>query len=471
MKTSILTVLSDNELEILHEATIRLMENPGVKISSKDMREQMFAAGCSKSDIADRIRIPERVVTEKLSCVPSSFEVCGLEPSETIQIGGGETYCASGFFATFMLEPDTRSREPLTVESIRQFIILAEALDSVDMQAVPGLPQDVNQRQAFAVSLSEMLKYTRKPLIIAPFVLKDVDVVDSLLRSVFPTGSAVSRWICQQSIRSPLTLPPDMAEVMLRVIPAGVPMLLHSAPQTALSAPFTLSGLLLQYNVEIVTALVVAQIIRPGAPCLYGGGWGTSDLHQLQRHLGSPEAALLRIAGCQMAREYSVPYHCLAPDSDSFLSDQQASWEKLLTSLSGIAAGSDIIINSGMLGTGMHLSLIQLYIDAELIRIAKRFCRGIDFDTARLAEDVIREASVSGDYLAHPHTFKYMRSDERHRSSVTRTQTFADWCKGGKKSIEEYASKMVADILDIKPEPVLPRALLKELDAAVAKWE
>jgi trimethylamine:corrinoid methyltransferase-like protein len=183
-----------------------------------------------------------------------------------------------------------------------------------------------------------------------------------------------------------------MAQVMRTVIPLGVPMNFHTAPQTAASAPFTLAGLIAQYNTEMVCALVSSQIIKKGAPCIYGGGWGTSDLQKLQRHLGSPEAALLRIAGAQMARFYGVPSHGIGPDTDAQSVDPRNGWEKMLSCLALVGAGTDLIINAGMFGTAMNMSLSQLVIDHEIIGAARRCSQGLLVDRERLAEEVIREA-------------------------------------------------------------------------------
>jgi trimethylamine--corrinoid protein Co-methyltransferase len=467
MKLALFKVLSEPEVEEIHQVTLHLLENPGIRVSDAPLRQMMAEAGCHVKGNSENVRFPAALVTELLQGVPASFEVRGLEEDETVRIGGGRMCAASGFMGCFMFEPSRRDRRPLTLRDVGQFVRLAEKLDTIDLQAVPGQPNDLDQGVGLAAAVQEMLLYTRKPLIIAPFAESDVKLIQALLSTLGGHAGAPSRWICQQSMRSPLTLPPDMAQVMRTVIPLGVPMNFHTAPQTAASAPFTLAGLIAQYNTEMVCALVSSQIIKKGAPCIYGGGWGTSDLQKLQRHLGSPEAALLRIAGAQMARFYGVPSHGIGPDTDAQSVDPRNGWEKMLSCLALVGAGTDLIINAGMFGTAMNMSLSQLVIDHEIIGAARRCSQGLLVDRERLAEEVIREAGPDCSFLGHEHTLKHMRDGEFWIPTVSRTETFPEWLERGGPSTALDSELRAQELLAGEVIPVISEEAQRALQSVL----
>ncbi len=390
-----LDVLNEQEIELIHAGAMCVLANPGIRVDDGQLRRLMADYGCEVDEGSGFVRFPQSLVEELLDNVPERFSVMDRACGAEVIIGDGVTHFASGQGACYMFEPHKKERKPITKNDLKRFTKLSHCLGGIELVSPGGFPQDVESHKAFAVAVKILLSNTTKPLILAPFVAEDARVAMNLIETV---GSEDSQryWICQQSMRSPLILPAEMAAVMQTVIPAGIPMLLHTAHQTGLTGPYSLAGLIVQYNAEMLSALITTQMIKKGAPVLYGGGWGTSDMKTLQRHLASPEAALLRAAGAQLARKYRVPYHSLGPDSDSHTPDQRSSWEKMLTCLAAAMSGADLVINAGMFSTGMNQSLAQLVMDNEIIEVVKSFVKGIDVNEDRLSVSLIQNIGPDG---------------------------------------------------------------------------
>ncbi len=115
--------------------------------------------------------------------------------------------------------------------------------------------------------------------------------------------------------------------------------------------------------------------------------------------ISTPEATLCRIAGVQLARFYNVPSHTIGPDSDAHLHDEQNGWEKITSTLNGLGAGVDLLVNAGMFDTGLTVSLEQLVIDNEIVGWVRRYLEGIEVTEETIAVDTIDKVGPKGNFL------------------------------------------------------------------------
>jgi len=187
--------------------------------------------------------------------------------------------------------------------------------------------------------------------------------------------------------------------------------------------------------------------------------------------IGRPESSLLRIAGAQMAHYYRLPSHTTAPDNDANLHDEQAAWEKMLSTLAGIVGANDMIVNLGMFGTGMTISLEQLIMDSEICRIVKRFHRGIEVNEDTLALDTILQVRPRGEFLTTEHTVHHLRSGEHVALDVSNGANYGVWKLKGSKNTTDKARDMVSSILLQGCRHPLSPDKQKELQAIIDRYE
>jgi trimethylamine--corrinoid protein Co-methyltransferase len=251
----------------------------------------------------------------------------------------------------------------------------------------------------------------------------------------------------------------------------GAPICFHTAPLIGVSGPITLAGLLALYNAEVLSGIIISQLIHPGAPVIYGGGWGTFDLRGANRVLGAPEAALQVIAGTQLARAYNIPCHAIGPDTDAHGPDEQTGWEKMLKAVCAIQAGVSLFVNAGMFDTGMTVSCEQLILDNEILELAFRFAEGIAVNADTLALDVIRHVGPGGDYLSEDHTLRYLRSGEHWDPTVSNRNSFPQWEEMGSPSVLERAHERAEAILNSHQPPEPDPAKRRELTRLIQAFE
>jgi trimethylamine--corrinoid protein Co-methyltransferase len=192
----------------------------------------------------------------------------------------------------------------------------------------------------------------------------------------------------------------------------GAPINCFAMPIAGASSPMTLAGTLVQHTAEVLAMITTVQLINPGTPVAYGGMACAMDMRTGDITLASSSLALFASALTTMARYYGLPAYNAATYTDAFVPDVQCGVEKAISSLVGMAAGSDVGMFGGDLNDAMTVSYEQLLIDYDIWETACRVLRGVLVDQDTLAQEVIQRVGSDGQFMADPHTLAWLRRDE-----------------------------------------------------------
>jgi trimethylamine--corrinoid protein Co-methyltransferase len=228
---------------------------------------------------------------------------------------------------------------------------------------------------------------------------------------------------------------------------SGQPVAISPEAMAGTTAPVTLAGLLALQNAEILGHLTLAQLIRPGAPVLYGTVSTAADLATGNVALGAIEMGLITAASAQLARFYGLPCRGVGLNTDSKVLDMQCALERVATLLPAVLAGVDFITCAGTLESTTTESDPLLVLDDELCGMALRLRRGIEVNDSSLAMDVIRDINWESQFIKHSHTAHHYRS-ELYLPRLLSRQLRESWEKGGSKTALDLANEQVKSILD-----------------------
>jgi trimethylamine--corrinoid protein Co-methyltransferase len=457
MRLSTPQVLSQDELEIIHQTSLNILADVGIQVDGEQLRQRLVDAGAKVDFQSGLLKISHDLVMHALETTPRRITLFSRDGRPTITLGDGRSYCGIGQGAIYFEDTSQGKRRLATKEDVANLFRLGDAMPLVSLVAPPAIPNDVPPETCYAHAADAAWNNSAKHLEINPETARVARILLDMARVVAGTDDLASRPIltCLVSVQSPLHWPEHLCDSVLALVSAGVPIIFHCAPLFGVSGPVTLAGLLAQQNAEVLSGIVISQIIRPGTPVIYGGGWGSFDLRTMTRVLGSPEGALLRMAGGQIGRFYGVPNHSLGPDSDSQAMDEQMGWEKMLSAIAAINAGISIFINTSMYGQGMTVSYEQLILDQEIVGMAYRFLEGITVSPETLAYDVIKSVGPHGSFLMEEHTLKYMRSGEHWLPTLSNRRGYDQWKEKGGKDIVQQATERARQILEThQPEPL-----------------
>lgn len=471
MELAALHVLSPDEIEMIHEASLDILEQAGVKVGSGRMRTFLAEHGLPVDEATGVARIPRGCIEDCLNSAPPQFDVFDREGNRLFALGGSKPRIAAGHNAVFWVDSETGVTRPSTVADVEQFARLCEALDDIDIIGIPVMPQDApNPSATLLYGVRACIANSRKPIFFSTDRPEINRAVMEMLDAAFARDLHAQVYgIAQLSPTSPLFWEGSVCDALEDTVRFGVPLAILPEPNAGVSCPYTLAGLIAMNNAEWLSGMVMTQLIRPGAPIMYANSWTTTDMRNGYALVGSAETTVCRVAGAQMARRYRVPSHTTAPNSDNHAHDEQNAWEKALSQFCAIASGNDLIVNCGMFATGMTCSHEQLIMDAEMSALARRIARGIQVDDETIAKETIVELGPRNPaYLTAPHTLEWLRSDEHLTPRVSVRCPRAMWEAAGSKDTPALARERMRELERSSTPAPLDAQRLRAVDAVVA---
>ena len=473
MKFSSFKVLSDEEIIQIHEASVKILEETGVQIFSTKVLDFLNAKGAVVDYDKKFAKLPRKLIDDSLKTLPATFGLYDRNGNRTMTIGDAIPKCASGHNAIFIIDARTNERRNSTLKDVENFALISDKLQDIDIVGVPVMPQDVTPQGTLIYAVKALYENTTKPLFFST-ESSSVNAAVIKLMKVIAGKEDISDCptaISQLSPTSPLLWEEGAVDALIDTAKEGVPLNLLPEPMTGVSAPYTVAGLLTVHNTEILSGVVISQLVRPGTPVIYGSSWTTYDMKFTTAIIGSPETSMLRVAGCQMARYYNMPSHTTAPNSDSNAHDEQNAWEKTISNMCAICAGNDVVMNSGMFATGLTISLEQLVLDDEINGIIRRLNRGIEVNSDTIGAEVINSVGPRGNFFMEDHTFKYLRSGEFREVKVSNTKTYDGWLSAGAPDVTANAGKKVREIIEAGNDNKLSAEKIMQMEQVIRDFE
>ena len=459
MKLPRIGVLSEAEIKEIHEASVDILENCGVKIESPKMLSFLKEQGLPVAADTQIARRPRGCIEDALAQIPARFDVFDREGEYAFTLGDGMPRIAAGHNAVFWVDSDTGETRPSTVADVELFACICQELEHIDMIGIPVMPQDVpDPRLTLVYGVRACIENSRKPIFLSTDNAAINRTCIEMLAAAFAGNLREQVYgISQLSPTSPLCWKAGVLEAIMETVKTGVPLAILPEPNAGVSCPFTLAGLLTMDNAEWLSGMAMIQMLKPGAKMMYANSWTTTDMRTGAALVGSAETTICRIAGAQLARFYNTPSHTTAPNSDNHAHDEQNSWEKTLSTFCSVAAGNDLIVNCGMFATGMTCSHEQLFMDEEISAMSRRIAAGIRTTEETIAADLIKEVGPGGEtYLTNEHTLRWLRSDEYHTPRLAVRGPWATWEIEGAKDTYQLARGLTKEYTQRKPEAFSP---------------
>lgn len=259
-------------------------------------------------------RFPVELIASALASAPGAFRLYDREGLPALAMGQGNGYAASGHGGLYVLDLETRERRPATMDDAAGFALLSDALDAVDFVAPVVFPQDVPARTASLHALGAIFANTRKHVFFCVDTAEIVRPCLELARIVTCSDdlSVHPRVSFQVSPSSPLVWTPEACDMLVAAAEAGVPTCILASAMCGVSAPYTLAGTLALHHAETLTGIVLAQLLRPGLPCIYNTAVSSFDMRRGHALMASPESALLTMGSLQLARLCGLLTHTRA---------------------------------------------------------------------------------------------------------------------------------------------------------------
>ena len=463
-------VLSDAEIQTIHDASLSVLKKTGIMIHHDEILKLITEAGAKVDRDSKIARLPENLVMDSITKAKKQYILYGRDLQCTARFGYGDLVLMSSPGQYGWIDSQTGRLRSVTIQDARDAICLGDALPNINIVGSMAQPEEISEAYREVFLTAELVKGTCKPTRTWVFNRRTARYVLEIYRAVAGGEAALREHPMTEAFLepiSPLQLPHDGLDAMVEFIQTGQPVSIGPMAMVSGTAPATLAGTLAQENAEILATVVVSQLLAPGTPVTYGGIPHIMDPATGICSFGSPEQMLMALACIQMGRFYGFPVYINVGLTDAKVPDVQAGIEKGTSLMLGTLAGADTFGHAGICGTDHGASLLWLAIDDELMAYVKRVVRGFEVNDDTIATEVINKIGPAGSFLAEEHTVRHFR-DQLWLPGQIWTRTPWDlWEKQGRNSMESRALDRVENILATHKAEPLDEALVREIDNIV----
>ena len=465
-------VASDDQIEAIHHASLKILRDIGIDVLDPEAHQRYLKAGAVDRDGDGRVRFDPEMVTELITTAPSEFTLHSWKPERNLRIGGD--WYAFGTVASAPNVADLdRGRRSGNREDYQNLLRLAQMLTSIHfISGYPVEPIDLHGSVRHLRATYDMLTLTDRA--INAYSLgrqRNIDCLEMV---------RIARGVDQETVErepsiftvintnSPLRLDVPMAQGIIEYSLTGQIVCVTPFTLAGAMAPVTLAGALAQQNAEALAGLVLTQIVKPGAPYVYGGFTSNVDMQSGSPAFGTPEYVKTAIAGGQLARHYGVPYRssnvCAANAVDA-----QAAYESVFALWGAVTGGVNLMMHgAGWMEGGLHASFEKMVIDADLLHMVSVMLEPFVVDDDTLALDAIAEVGPGGHFFGVGHTQERFRN-AFYRPMISDWRNFENWEDAGKPEASHKANRLWKEFLANYEAPVMDDAVHQELSEFVER--
>ena len=463
-------VLTADQLEAIHLTSLRILEELGVELRSPRACDIMRAAGAKVDDASGMVRIDRGLVAQALAAAPRSFTLTPRNPARQVTFGGNHVN-----FGLVAGPPNVHDRErgrrSGNLSDYCDFIRLAQYFNAIhvignQVCAPIELPANSRHMDAYRANIRYSDLAFHVSAIGAGRALDGIRMM-AIARGITLEEMAASPGVITIiSVNSPRRFDEGMSEGLVAMAAHGQPVVITPFTLMGAMAPVSLAAALAQQNAEALFGVVLAQLVRPGTPVMYGAFTSNVDLRSGAPAFGTPENAKANVASGQLARRYGLPYRT-SNASASNAADAQGAYETEMSLWGAVLGHANLIYHAaGWQEGGLTASFEKLILDVEMLQLMMHFLEPVQVDEAELGFEAIRGVKTGGHFFGEPHTLERYEH-AFYEPLVSNWQSYENWQIAGGRDATERATEIWKRALAEYEEPALDPAVAEALDEYV----
>ncbi|XDA96716.1 trimethylamine methyltransferase family protein [Sulfitobacter sp. LCG007] len=463
-------VLNEEALELIEANAELILEEIGVNfIQNPDALGRWRDAGADVQ--GERVRIPRGLARKLCETAPSSYTQHARNPERSVVVGGRNLVLAPVYGPPFVRDSEG-GRRYATMEDFRNFVRLGYMSKWLHHSGGTVCePTDVPVNKRHLDMLHAHMTLSDKPFmgsVTEPSRAQDsVDMCGVLFGEDFVQQNVVMTSLI--NINSPMTFDDVMMgalEVYARNNQACIvsPFIVGGA-----MAPVSVAGTLTQVLAEVLAGIAYSQLVRKGAPVIFGAFVTSIDMNSGAPTFGTPEASHITYGAGQLARRMGLPFRSAGGFCGSKLPDAQAGYESANSLNMGLLSGVNFMLHAcGWLEGGLVSSYEKFVMDADQLGALHQLARGVEIDPNAQALDAIREVGPGGHYLGCAHTQANFKT-AFWKTDLLDYKPYETWEDEGARDTQLLAANRVRKLLADYRQPPLDPAVAEALDTFVAQ--
>jgi trimethylamine---corrinoid protein Co-methyltransferase len=465
-------ILSEDQVETIHLASLEILENIGIESLHMETLDLFERAGAKVDRSTLRVRPDRGLILEAIETVPPEFTLRARNPERDLHFGRNHlVFCATGGPA-FASDLD-RGRRAGNQADMKDYIRLVHMLNVLHQEGGTGIePTDLPPDTRHLDVYESILTLTDKSWhcwAIGAFRVRDA--IEMACIAYPTTREELLRRPAVISIinsNSPLKFDGPMGEGLCELARNGQATVATPFTLCGAMSPVTLGGALAQQNAEALFMIALTQLVRPGAPAVYGGFTSNVDMKSGAPAFGTPEYTKAAFASGQLARRYNFPYRSSNVNASNIV-DVQAAYESGMSLWGTIMGGVNLLAHAaGWLEGGLTASFEKLILDCEMLQLMRETLTPIATDRASLGLDAIAEVGPGGHFFGVGHTLERFEH-AFYAPLLSDWRNFETWTDAGAVDGTRRANAIWKELLRQYQEPPMDAAVREELAAYVAR--
>jgi trimethylamine--corrinoid protein Co-methyltransferase len=467
-----LEVLSTDQVEAIHMASLHILEELGIEVMSADARERLARAGADVDSHTGNVRLDRGLVASALSTAPSVFHLSSRNPDRRLTFGGRHLNFGLVAGPPFVHDLE-RGRRAGNYRDYCDFIRLAHHFNAIHLignQVCAPVELPANSRHLdtyLANLLYSDLSYHCTA--IGRGRARDGVCMMAIARGLTLEEMARSPGVMTIiSVNSPRRYDEAMSDGLIAMAELGQPVVITPFTLMGAMAPVSLAAALAQQNAEALFGIVLAQLVNPGTPVMYGAFTSNVDMRSGAPAFGTPENAKANVASGQLARRYRLPYRS-SNASASNAADAQGAYETQMSLWGAVLGHANLVYHAaGWQEGGLTASFEKLVLDVEMLQLMIEFLKPIVVDEAELGLDAIARVPTGGHFFGDLHTMERYEH-AFYQPLVSDWQNHESWQLAGARDATQRALAIWKRALEVYEPPPLDAAVREELEAYVAR--
>jgi trimethylamine--corrinoid protein Co-methyltransferase len=441
----------------------------GVEFLLEESLEEFRKAG-QKVD-GNNVKFDPDFILEQVAKAPREFDIQARNPERSVHIGGDHMVFASVYGPPFVREGDVR--RDATMEDYRNFVKLSQAFPQLDSPG--GTIVEPNDTPLDSRHLD--MVYALQTLSDKPYmgsVTSGPNAVDTIAMSeiLFGGRESIEKTTASVSlinVNSPLRFDDRMLAALHEYVKANQAVIVTPFLLMGAMSPVSIPATLVQQMAEGLAGIALTQLIRPGAPVIFGSFLSNTDMQSGSPSFGTPESGIGLLCTGQIARRFGLPFRSGGGLNASQTADAQSAYEALMTMLPTFLAGTNYVMHSaGWLEGGLVSCYEKFIIDIEILRMLRHEFTPLEIDEASLAFGAHEEVGAGGHFLGAMHTLERFR-ECFYRPLLSSTENFDRWSRNGGRDATERAGEIWRKTLEEYEQPPIDEAVDAELQEYVTR--
>jgi trimethylamine--corrinoid protein Co-methyltransferase len=465
-------LLSADQVEAIHATSLRILSEIGMEVLGDRALDAFRAAGATVNTSVRNVRLDPAHVEALVAQAPAEFDLYARNPDRTIRFGGSNLVFSAVGGPAFVSDLD-RGRRAGTYADFVHYVRIIGALDIIHQEGggpleptdLPVATRHLDMYRTFAVELDKTWQCLGFGAVPVRDALDVISLIRGVDRDALVTEPSLMTVI---NTNSPLRLDGPMSDGLIEMAIHGQPVVATPFTLAGAMSPASLAGAVAQQNAEALFLIALAQIVRPGAPMVYGAFTSNVDMRTGSPAFGTPEYVKGALASGQMARRYRLPWRSSNTTASNVV-DAQAAYESEMAVWGAVMGGVNLLYQgAGWLEGGLTASFEKLIIDAEILQMMSEVLQPVPVDEASLGFDAIADVGPGGHFFGTAHTLERYET-AFYRPLVSDWRNFETWQADGSRTATERANTIWKRLLAEAIPPTLDPPMVEALDAFVAR--